>query len=48
MKKIYNNPTLKVLAVDAEDIITASGYTLKFDEENPNGYGNSRTMDSFF
>ncbi len=46
MKKTYNNPTVKVLAIDAEDIITTSGYVLDVSAEN--GYGNSRTMDSFF
>lgn len=25
MKKVYNNPMVNVLAIDAEDIITASG-----------------------
>ena len=43
MKKVYNNPTVTVLAIDVEDIITTSTM-----EEVDEGSGSSTSMGSLY
>ena len=43
MKKVYNNPMVNVLAIDAEDIITASTSKLNLIEDDPQ-YGMNQSM----
>lgn len=44
MKKVYNNPMVNVLAIDAEDIITASNPKLNLIEEDDPQYGMNQSM----